>query len=434
MTLSRQQHSLLLIATWCAVSWLMAFCLTPATLASASILDSTPLAPETEQNVLVAMKILRHLPSPDTAAAVDTLLGVRPSVAVSMGRGPVYGSTDPAAKQALEWLQKLQPADVLADCLEKGSDRVINWALRQIVWKRAHGWFAPASLPRLKAGVAKALEEALPATRAQAVRTMVLFHPDNVEPKFLKPLLQDPSDEVAAAALTCLTRSNSEVDALVTAWLQTSDNSTLLQACCNYWSRKLRHSSSSPPEEVIDAFERLSQHRDLKVRRAVAYAIENAATPAQPRLVGILLRLTYDKYPKGEPRRLIADAHPGDAVPPGVILVAWDAVMCLRNANTPEVNARLQELFAQDQPEQIRMAAIEILGVFGKPNLPLIIEAAKNDPLPEVRWVAVYDLRLIGTPEAGLALKATQNDPDSKVSKQAKVQYGWFQKEHAVGK
>ena len=161
-------------------------------------------------------------------------------------------------------------------------------------------------------------------------------------------------------------------------------------------------------EAEIAAFERVAGHQDATVRGHVTSAVNAVATPGRPRLIGVLLRLTND-----------TDSS-----------VRHDAVRGLRNANTVEVNARLREVFATDQGGNLRAAAIEVLGIFGKDNLPIILRAAKEDKYTGVRQDAVYALRHIGTPEAGEGLEAARRDPDKGVRDFAQAQYEWYRREH----
>ena len=205
-----------------------------------------------------------------------------------------------------------------------------------------------------------------------------------------------------------LRKSDPDVELIVAKWLNASDDPLLLRASCTYWWLVKGWFTPDLNDAEIAAFERVAGHPDGIVRSHVALAVEDVATPSQPRLIGILLRLTNDEDES----------------------VKRDGVRALRNANTAKVNARLRELFANDQQGTIRAAAIEVLGIFGKDNLPLILSAAKMDDYTEVRQNAVYALRTIGTPEAGEGLEAAQSDPDKGVRNLARVQFEWYSKEH----
>ena len=199
-------------------------------------------------------------------------------------------------------------------------------------------------------GVEKALVKSPPATQAQAVRTMMVCLPPEDRKRFLKGLLKGQPDEVIAVAVgefsNVLRDSDSEVEGIVAKWLSASDDPLLLRACCTYWWLVKGPSKPDVKEAEIVAFERVAGHQDATVRGHVALAVENVATPARPRLIGVLLRLTNDKDPS----------------------VKRDALRCLRYAKTVEVAARLREVFATDQQGDCRAAAIEVLGIFGKDN------------------------------------------------------------------
>ncbi len=255
------------------------------------------------------------------------------------------------------------------------------------------------------------LAKSPPATQAQAVRTMMAFLPSEDQKGFLKRLLTGWPDEVVAVAVEGFAsqrESDPEVEAIVAKWLNGSDNPSLLRASCSYWWLVKSRSAPDVKEEEIAAFERLAGHGDATVRRDLTPAVEAGATPDRPRMIGILLRLTQDK-----------DSS-----------VSWRAVRSLRNANTPEVNAALRVLFKPDQPPHVSPAAIEVLGIFGKDNLPLILTAAQEDKDPSVRQNAIYALRKIGTPEAGEGLEAALQDSDEGVRREAQTQLGWFRNEH----
>ncbi|HEX8297202.1 MAG TPA: HEAT repeat domain-containing protein [Chthoniobacteraceae bacterium] len=373
-------------------------------------IDSTALDPAMQERVQQALVKLKE--SPGDIAAVETILAVEPRAVGAVGTNEWFWSSDPVRSEALTWSQKLQPAEVLVPCLEKGSKAAVHWALGQIVWRSYNGWFDEESLTRLMPGIEMALVKASPATRAQAVRTMMICLPVEKRKEFLKGLLNGTPDEVIAAAVEGLAaelrESDHEAEAIVEKWLTASDNPLLLRACCTYWRLVKSRSTVDLKEEEITAFERLAWHPDATVRHSVALAIQSVATPDRPRMVETLLQLTHDK-----------DSS-----------VNWTAVRALRNANTPVVNARLRELFETDQPRNLRAAAIEILGIFGKDNLPLIVSAARADKEPSVRGTAVYALRKIGTPEAGEALEEARRDPDEQVRREAQTQFEWFQREH----
>lgn len=400
-----------MVVLWMVV-WHVAFCPGPTGTAFGGVLrlDSTPPDPAMQEKVRAALVKLKE--SPGDVAAVEALLAVEPRVVEAVGTSESFSNSDPVLNSALNWSQSLQSAETLTASLEKGSNAAIHWALRQIVWRRSNDGFDQEKLARMMPGIEMALVKPPPATRAQAVRTMLVCLPSDQRAGFLKGLLKRQPDEVVAAAVeefaNGLRQNNPEVEVIVARWLNASDNPTLLHACCSYWWLVKSRSASDVKEEDIAAFERLAGHQDSVVRLSVAHAVEAVATPGRPRMVGILLRLTHDK----------------DS------LVNWHAVRALRNANTPEVNARLRELFATDQPQDLRAAAIEILGIFGKRHLPLILSAAKADQDPSVRQNAVYALRQIGTPEAGKGLEEAARDPNKEVRSEAQTQLEWFRKEH----
>jgi HEAT repeat protein len=398
-----------------AVLWIavchMAFCPGPAATAFGQImyLDFSALDPATQERVRAALVKLKE--SPGDISAVETILAIAPRVLETVGTNQYSSSSDPVQNQALKWIQSLQPAEVLVPCLEKGSNAAVYWALRQIVWRAGNDWFDKGSLARLMPGVEMALVKSPPATQAQAVRTMMVCLPEKDRAGFLKGLLKGHPDEVVAVAVeeiaNALRQSDPDVEVIVAKWLKASDDPLLLRACCTYWWLVKSRSTLDVKEAEIAAFERVAGHPDATVRGHVALAVEAVATPGRPRLIGVLLRLTTDK-----------DSS-----------VRHEAVRALRNANTGEVNARLRELF-RTGGETVRAAAIEVLGIFGKDNLPLILSAAKEDAYTGVRQNAVYALRHIGTPEAGKGLEAARRDSDKGVRDFAQSQFEWYRREH----
>jgi HEAT repeats len=396
---------------WLTV-WHVAFCPGPASTAFGQILHFDPTALDPAMRARVQAALVKLKESPSDISAVETLLAIEPRVVEAVGSSKLFSGSDPVRNQALKWGQGLQPTEVLVTSLEKGSDAAVHWALRQIVWRRHNDWFDKESLARLMPGIEMALVKPPPATRAQAVRTMMVCLPLEHRTGFLRGLLKGQPDEVRAAAVELfandLRQTDPDVEVIVAKWLNESDAPLLLRACCTHWWLVKSQSTSDVKESEIAAFERLAGHQDATVRSSVTLAVQAAATPSRPRIVGILLRLTHDK-----------DSS-----------VNWNAVRALRNANTLEANARLRELFATDQPQNLRAAAIEVLGIFGKDNLPLILSAAKTDKDPSVRQNAVYALRQIGTPEAGQGLDAARRDPDDGVRREAQTQFEWFRKEH----
>jgi hypothetical protein len=371
--------------------------------------DFTASDPAMKEKVQAALVKIKK--SPDDISAVETLLAAEPSVVETVGTSQWFSSLDPVRSEALKWSQSMQPAEVLVSSLEKGSNAAVRWALGQIVWRRSNDWFDKKSVAKLMPGVERALAKSPPATQARAVRTMMVCLPEKDRTGFLKGLLKGQPDEVIAAAVDGFAdnqrESDPEVEVIVAKWLNASDVPLLLRACCTYWWLVKSRSTPDVTEAEIAAFERVAGHPDASVRGYVAFAVEAVATPDRPRLIGVLLRLTNDKDSR----------------------VKRDTVRALRNANTVEVNARLRELFTTDR-ETVRAAAIEVLGIFGKDNLPLILRAAKEDTYTGVRQDAVYALRLIGTPEAGKGLEAARRDPDKGVRDFAHAQYEWYRKEH----
>ncbi len=353
--------------------------------------------------------------SPADVSAIETLLAVEPRVLKVAGTW--FSDTDPTLNAALHWAQSLQPAEVLQASLENGSDTAVEWALLQIVWRNYNDRFEGDNLARLMPGVQMAVSKAPAATRAQAVRTMLVCLPQEEKAGFLKGMLKDQPDEVIATAMENLGKCDPDAEIYATKWLATSDTPSLLCAACSYWRLEKERIPVTVEDTEIAALERIATHPDKTVRRAVMWALQDVTKPIwipaaekrdRPRLIGILLRLTYD-----------TDSS-----------VQFDAVRSLRNANTPEVNARLRELFASDPQQAIRRAAIEMLGVFGKENLALVLSAAKTDKDAGVRQMAVMALRTIGTPEAGKGLDAAQHDADAEVRDTARTQFAWYRKEH----
>jgi HEAT repeat protein len=369
--------------------------------------DHMALVPEMQEKVRSALLKLQELP--DDISSIETLLSIEPRVVETVGSNEFFSSSDPLRSGALKWSQSLQPPDVLLAALEKGSTAAVHWALRQIPWRKSNGLLDEGSLAGLLPGIEGALLKRSPAIRAQAVRTMLVCLPQEQKAAFLKGLLYEQPDEVIAAAIegfaNDLRESDTEVDAIVTSWLNTSDSPLLLTAGCSYWWLvKSRGFSGNVTDEDTAPFERLAEHPDANVRRSVASAVEGVATPDRPRMVRILLKLTHD-----------ASAD-----------VSCTATRSLRNADTQEVNSRLRELFTTDQTAEVRRAAIEVLGIFGKDNLALILSAATADKDPSVRVRAVYALRKIGTPEAGAALEIAARDSDPGVRGEAQTQLEWF--------
>lgn len=381
------------------------------TFAGGFFINGAVLEPAMQEKVKAALLKLKEAPA--DIAAIEVLLSVEPQVVKTVGTNQHFSGNDPLRNEALQWCQTLQPVEVLVACLDKGSDAAIHWALRQIVWRSSNGGFDEKSQARLMPGIEKALVKSAPATRAQAVRTLVNCLPSERRLSFLKGLLKDQPDEVIAAVIEGLAPIHEiipEIEVIVSKWLKTAEDPMLLNACCSYWwLAKGRQSEAAVNADEIAPFERLAAHADATVRGSVTRALSGETIADQPRAVAILLRLTSDK----------------DS------LVQWHAVRSLRHANTLEVNARLREIFAAPPSLDLRAAAIEVLGVFGKENLPLLVEAAKTDPEPGVRQNAVYALRMIGTPEAGAALEVAVKDADANVQREAREQLEWYRKEHS---
>lgn len=373
-------------------------------------IDSAPLDPSMQEKVEAALSTIKE--TPDDIAAIEVLLSVDPRVVGAVETNQIFLGGDSLRGKAVDWSQSLQPVEALVACLDKGSDAAVHWALRQISWKWSNGGYDEKNLARLMPGIERTLVKAAPATRAQAAHTLTRCLPFERRQSFLQGLLKGQPDEVIAAAIEELAprhEINPEIEVIVSKWLKTAEAPVLLNACCSYWwLAKGRQSEAAVKADEIAPFERLAAHADATVRSSVTRALSGETIADQPHAVAILLRLTSDKDP----------------------LVQWHAVRSLRHANTPEVNARLREIFAAAPPLDLRAVAIEVLGVFGKENLPLLVQAAKTDPEPAVRQNAVYALRMIGTPDAGAALEVAAKDADKNVQREAREQLGWYRKEH----
>ncbi len=260
-------------------------------------LDASAPDPAMREKVPAALAKIEE--SPADISAVETLLAVEPRIVETVGTSETFSSSDPVLNRALRWSQSLQPADVLANCLEKGSNAAVYWALKQIVGRSCNGGFDKKALSRLMHGIKMALIKPPDATRAQAVRTMLVCLPIKDKPAFLKGLLKGQPDQVVAAAVdgfaNDLRKSDPDVELTVAKWLNASDDPLLLRASCTYWWLVKGWSTPDLNDAEIAAFERVAGHPDGIVRSHVALAVEDVATPSQPRLIGILLRLTNDE-------------------------------------------------------------------------------------------------------------------------------------------
>jgi hypothetical protein len=155
--------------------WQMGFSPGPGNAASIEVIFGSGLDPETKTKVEAALTKINE--PPVNLAAVETLLSVEPRVAETVGTSRMLSSSDAVVGQALNWCQSLQSPEVLVASLEKGSNTAVHWALRQIVWRTGNGWFDKETVARLMPGIESALVKAAPATRAQAVRTMMVCLP-----------------------------------------------------------------------------------------------------------------------------------------------------------------------------------------------------------------------------------------------------------------
>lgn len=408
LTVSR--NSILLLA---ALAWQVSFLGYPLSTAFAGEHHLTTTLPDPAKQQMVQAALEKLKESPHDVSAVQDLLAVEPRIVETIGTNVSFSVTDPALNRALIWSQSLQPAEVIEACLEQGGNAAVHWALRQIVWRMGNGGFDKKNLARLIPGVERALTKQPPTTQAQAVRTMLSCLPSEKRMVFLEGLLKGRPNEVMAAAVEAFAsarQAHPDVESLTAKWLISSDDPLLLEASCSYWWMVKSQSEPVLKEAEIIAFERLAGHQHTDVRRYLALAIEAVATPERPRLVGVLLRLTHDKDPS----------------------VVCSATRCLRHADTTEVNLRLHELFAIDQPQDTRAAAIEILGIYGKANLPILLSAAKTDKVSLVRLHSIWALRRIGTPEAGKGLEAASQDPDEQVRREARSQLECFRKEQTT--
>ncbi|MCY3023331.1 MAG: HEAT repeat domain-containing protein [Planctomycetota bacterium] len=359
---------------------------------------------------------------PEDLASLETLVaffGCEPLE--HLGTSVVYVYDDETKKRAYAALVDAHSIAFLCEALTKGSDLAAEWALRLIAHQSRNdacrdtpygkrlrdgdGVVNGNAIARLREPVLGALKSRPPRVRALALRGHLSFLPAEESRTFVRGYVEDKDELVAAAAISGCGYRDAFLWPVLWRHLRTSKNEELLKACCSrLWLDDREDPGVTSEQQAI--LEQVALHPDKTVRESLTLALSNYAVPACPKMIALLMKLAEDKEE----------------------YVRYSAIRSLRNAKTPEVNKKLLEFFDESQPEQVRSAALEILGTFGEANVTTVI-AASRDKRPNIRSDAAYWLRQIATPEALTALEAMLHDPDKNVRSRAATEWDWAQKE-----
>ncbi|MEE9227441.1 MAG: HEAT repeat domain-containing protein, partial [Acidimicrobiia bacterium] len=122
-------------------------------------------------------------------------------------------------------------------------------------------------------------------------------------------------------------------------------------------------------------------------------------------------------------REILGQIASGDPIPhlqdarPEIRRLAASACSGVR---TKPVQAALKDLAANDEDEEVRAQAVEILGEFG-PSVLGVIESATSDPSVRVVEAATTALGELGSPEAVPWLLETAAGHDESIVREAAV-------------
>ncbi|MEK7855285.1 MAG: HEAT repeat domain-containing protein, partial [Acidobacteriota bacterium] len=274
-------------------------------------------------------------------------------------------SKDDVKQNAHKIIDDAHSVDLLARAITDGSDLAAYYAILRLSNQKLnsrlpieeyhkhlmsrHGFIDEAAEALLREPLAIAMRSRTGRVRAAALKLLSDISDEKDRVPFVMKHIRDPDELVSAAAISQIGRDDRfrDQEVLPVVWhaIRNSNTEELLVSCCDFlWLRSSIEQSDFTRRAEL--FERLAANSSTKVRQAVTRAISMASTAEAPRLIAILLKLAEDSEP----------------------LVRYDAIRSLRNAKTAEVRAKLLEYFDQGQPQMVRTAALEVLGVFGIEN------------------------------------------------------------------
>ena len=352
----------------------------------------------------------------DDLPALETLLAFFGDSRLYPGVGGIiiYQNADSTMSKAHQAVWFNHSTNLLVAALNRGSESAAHWALYYLDhWIMVQVPRTPAALPD---AIFAAEKNRTPKLRALALDVICEKGLVDDVPALLKSRLQDREELVVAVAVRQLARINNphlalhvrdaQTEQLVWQKLAEAKTDELTISCLGYiW---LIDDSVIPAvtEQQAELLDRVSRSTNSAVRSAAASAISEHATPGNPAMIELLLRLVGDKD------ELVSGAGLGG----------------LRNADTPEINQVLRQYFNSKRSSIVRSAALGTLGHFGSKNLDVFLAAAKDSD-PNIRGDATRYLRLTGGTDALAALESLTNDPESNVRLQAADQFEWARKE-----
>ncbi|MHC5056560.1 MAG: HEAT repeat domain-containing protein [Planctomycetota bacterium] len=365
--------------------------------------------------------------------ALEALLGFFGEAVVdTVGINVSYSFSDETKRAAYEAVLDWYSIDFLGKALTQGSDLARSWALRKLRHQAANsspdpsdsrrrlgergGVVDEAAKAEIRDAVMLVVREASPRTRGLALSvTMRVMLVEDRE-TFLKGHLDDAGVAVVAAAISALADTRGRgagIEATVWSRLGTARDEDLIVACLRYLWLADRRGLDERKRRILEGLvddPRVGERRAgftgwrrrnprRRVLTALAAALSQRARPEDPAMVALLLRLAE---------------HRDDEV-------RYSAIRSLRNARTPEVGTRLVRFFREDEPQRVRGAALEVLGVFRRRDIVL---AAARDEDEYIRSSSLYWLRHLG---ARGALEAALEDPSKHVRAGAARELKWME-------
>lgn len=312
--------------------------------------DPSPIQdPAQRDKVSAALDTLAK--DPADLPALEVILQTLPQVVDTVGISAFYNFSDPLKTQVCAVIQKPASVDMLAQALNKGSDLAARWACRRIanqaynsdspVVQGVKGVIDAAAQAKLKGLLQDQFKRKDGTVRAAAVTALAPMIARADRPGILKPLLKDEDVRVESAVVQELWQAGSfdpDVEAAVGGFLEKGDQD-LLSSCCWWWSMRARSNTAMTVKQEA-VFLRLGGDPRPEVRRRVADAMGEYATPTHAALANMLLTM--------------ADSDADEEV-------RSNAVFALRNFRTPEVHEKLLEWSEEGQPQLVRQNAQRLL-------------------------------------------------------------------------
>ena len=289
--------------------------------------DSKIEDPKLRAKIARATESLRE--SGSGLAALEVLVGFFGEAVVDTVCSNVsYSFSDPTKKEAYIAILDWYSLEFLDKTLRQGSDLARYWALRKLWHQQMNSRPEPddnykrlaarggivndAAKTKIRETVLKVAKEATPRTRGFAIFVVARVRLVENLRAFLEDNLNDENAAVVAAAISGLADirgGDLELDDTVWARLENAKDEELVVACLDYLWLDDRTSLDERKQRILEGLldnPRVGKYglRSLRwgfvsprsrVLQALARALSERATPENPRMIALLLRLAQEK-------------------------------------------------------------------------------------------------------------------------------------------